>query len=194
MSSLLRGTVDNYPKAGDRWRRPLRTSPVSRSSGTSANLPMARRRAWIIPKHAIAGLSKSALTVIRERRWTVHNPIRGVGLASLRGYAACSIRGRRRWQQQRSSHPVKRQRRRGSDGRRDARPRQPGSETPPPQRLLRHARKTRRLRPNSPASLRRMPMMASGGTATQIQNCRPLAPSSMRASHPRSALAAHWPF
>jgi hypothetical protein len=55
--------------------------------------------------------------------------------------------GRRPWQQQRSSHPVKGQRRRGSGGRRGARPRQPGSETPPLQRRLQHARETRRLRP-----------------------------------------------
>ena len=34
-------------------------------------------------------LSKSAPTVTRA----VHNPIRGVGLPGLRGYAACSIRG-----------------------------------------------------------------------------------------------------
>lgn len=39
-------------------------------------------------KHAIARLSKSALTGTRAQRWAVHNPIRGVGLPSLLKYAA----------------------------------------------------------------------------------------------------------
>jgi hypothetical protein len=76
----------------------------------------------------------------------VHNSGREIGLPGPLKYAACFTWGGDRWQRPRNSHRVRRQLRRGSGGRRDARQRQHASEGRPQPRPQPHGRRTR-LRP-----------------------------------------------
>jgi hypothetical protein len=83
-------------------------------------------------------------------------------------------RGGDKWQRPRSSHPVRRQHKRGNVERRDARQRQPASGGRPPPKQRRHARRIKRRRyPNALAAV------SEGARENEIVSMRALARSVM---------------